>query len=325
FAAAYGGMNAKLAAHAAAQGNVFLRRQALAAGYNSDEINRLRGNRTWVTIRRGAYVQAEVWDEMSAVQRHRALVHAAVLSLDEPAVVSHASAAVMLDLPTWGLDLSLVHVTRADLHSPRVEGGVSHHAATLFPGDVIDVDGVSVTAPARTVIDVARGYDFAPSVVIADAVLRDEQVDDREELLRSLDRVRDWPGARNAGRVVEFADGRSASVGESRCRVLLEEAGLPRPELQVPVIDPRTGRLVGITDFYFAEQRTIGEFDGKQKYTGDITGDEDPGEIVWREKKREDRLRDLGYEVVRVITPDFDRPKDVGRRFRRAFARAAGR
>ncbi|MFW6091864.1 MAG: hypothetical protein ACODAF_08265, partial [Actinomycetota bacterium] len=153
---------------------------------------------------------------------------------------------------------------------------------------------------------------------------REKHLDGPDELLRSLDRVRDWPGARSAGRVVEFADGRSASVGESRCRVLLEQAGLPRPELQVPIYDPRTGGLVGITDFYFAEQRTIGEFDGKQKYTGDIAGDEDPGEIVWREKKREDRLRDLGYQVVRVITPDFDRPKEVGKRFRKAFARATG-
>lgn len=318
-------MNAKLAAFAAAQGNAFLRHQALAAGYNSDEVNRLRRNRTWVTIRRGAYVQAEVWDEMSEVQRHRALVHAVVLSLDEPAVVSHASAAVLLDLPTWGLDLSLVQVTRADLHSPRVEGGVSHHAATLFAGDIVDVDGIDVTAPARTVVDVAREYAFGPSVVVADAALRDKHVGGQDELLGALDRVRDWPGARSAGRVVEFADGRSASVGESRCRVLLAEAGLPRPELQVPITDPRTGQLVGITDFYFPEHRTIGEFDGKQKYTGDIAGDENPGEIVWREKKREDRLRDLGYEVVRVITPDFDRPKEVGRRFRQAFARVARR
>ena len=104
-------------------------------------------------------------------QRHVAVVYAVVRRLDLPAAVSHQSAVARYDLPTWGLDLSLVHVTRGDLHSPRLEGGVHHHAGQLPQEDVRVVDGIVVTAPARTAIDTARVTSFEPSVVVADAIL----------------------------------------------------------------------------------------------------------------------------------------------------------
>jgi hypothetical protein len=71
-----------------------------------------------VPIRRGAYVRRTVWDAMTPVQRHFAKINAVVQSLEAPAVVSHQSAVGVHGLPTWDLDLSLVHVTRGDLHSP---------------------------------------------------------------------------------------------------------------------------------------------------------------------------------------------------------------
>lgn len=120
-------MNLILKAIASEQAGVITRSQALAAGYNDDEIARRLRSRRWKSVRRGAYVEREN-DAMSGVDLHRALVYAVVMRLDAPAVVSHISAAVMHGLPTWGLDLSEVHVSRADLHSPRREGGVHHHA-----------------------------------------------------------------------------------------------------------------------------------------------------------------------------------------------------
>jgi hypothetical protein len=98
--------------------------------------------------------------------------HRVVLSLDKPAVVSHTSASVLLNLPTWGYDLSHIHVTRADLHSARIEGGVHHHAGSLETGDVISVDGVEVTSLDRTAIQIALMGGFERGVVVADAALR---------------------------------------------------------------------------------------------------------------------------------------------------------
>ena len=308
---------------AARHSGVVMREQALAAGYTAAEIDRRRRTRAWVPIRRGAYVNRAAWEAMTPVQRHLAYVHAVVQSLDVPAVVSHQSAVVAHDLPTWNLDLSLVHVTRGDLHSPRVEAGVHHHAGSLLDEDVDKVGGIEVTAPARTAIDTSREAPFEPSVVVADAMLHRGLVD-KASMLDRLDRMRDWPGTCNSGRVVEFADGLAESVGESRARVLFDALGFPRPILQKVITLP-SGVQVARSDFSFEEYDTLGEFDGRIKYGRLLKPDEYPGDVVWREKKREDRLRDLGYEVCRLIWAELQNRSAVAERFRAAFARAGRR
>ncbi|MGH8838895.1 MAG: hypothetical protein ACRDVO_06500 [Jiangellaceae bacterium] len=316
-------MDEIFAAIAASQGGVVMRSQALAAGYTEAEIDRRRRQRLWVPIRRGAYVERAVYAAMTREQLHVALVHAAVRSLAKPAVVSHVSAAVLRGLPSWGLDLSLVHVTRGDLHSPRIEGGVHHHAGELRNDDLEQIDGIWVTSPARTAIDTARVTAFEAAVVVTDALLHRGLVD-RGTILNRLESMRDWPGTCNAGRVAEFADGRSESVGESRTRVAFELVGLPRPDLQRLITTP-DGKIVGRSDFLFDGLWTIGEFDGRVKYGRLLKPGEAPGDVVWREKQREDRIRDLGYEVGRIIWSDLsDRPA-VAERFRAAFARARRR
>ena len=316
-------MDEIFAAIAASQGGVVMRSQALAAGYTEAEIDRRRRQKLWVPIRRGAYVERAVYAAMTREQLHVALVHAAVRSLAKPAVVSHVSAAVLRGLPSWGLDLSLVHVTRGDLHSPRIEGGVHHHAGELRNDDLEQIDGIWVTSPARTAIDTARVTEFEAAVVVTDALLHRGLVD-RGTILDRLESMRDWPGTCNAGRVAEFADGRSESVGESRTRVAFELVGLPRPDLQRLITTP-DGKIVGRSDFLFDGLWTIGEFDGRVKYGRLLKPGEAPGDVVWREKQREDRIRDLGYEVGRIIWSDLsDRPA-VAERFRAAFARARRR
>ena len=316
-------MDEIFAAIAASQGGVVMRSQALAAGYTEAEIDRRRRQKLWVPIRRGAYVERAVYAAMTREQLHVALVHAAVRSLAKPAVVSHVSAAVLRGMPSWGLDLSLVHVTRGDLHSPRIEGGVHHHAGELRNDDLEQIDGIWVTSPARTAIDTARVTAFEAAVVVTDALLHRGLVD-RGTILDRLESMRDWPGTCNAGRVAEFADGRSESVGESRTRVAFELVGLPRPDLQQLITTP-DGKIVGRSDFLFDGLWTIGEFDGRVKYGRLLKPGEAPGDVVWREKQREDRIRDLGYEVGRIIWSDLsDRPA-VAERFRAAFARARRR
>ena len=316
-------MDEIFAAIAASQGGVVMRSQALAAGYTEAEIDRRRRQKLWVPIRRGAYVESAVYAAMTREQLHVALVHAAVRSLAKPAVVSHVSAAVLRGMPSWGLDLSLVHVTRGDLHSPRIEGGVHHHAGELRNDDLEQIDGIWVTSPARTAIDTARVTEFEAAVVVTDALLHRGLVD-RGTILDRLESMRDWPGTCNAGRVAEFADGRSESVGESRTRVAFELVGLPRPDLQRLITTP-DGKIVGRSDFLFDGLWTIGEFDGRVKYGRLLKPGEAPGDVVWREKQREDRIRDLGYEVGRIIWSDLSDRPDVAERFRAAFARARRR
>lgn len=314
-------MRVELKALASVQGGVVTRHQALDHGVPATEIDGLVRRGEWVAIRRGAYVGRGMHDGFTADERCRALIHAVVLRLRVPAVVSHVSAALLHGLPIWGLDLADVHVSRRDLHSPRREAGVHHHAGELPDDEIVTIEGMVVTALPRTVIDTARISPFEPSVVVADAAARaDAKV--KDIALTRLNEMRDWPGSRNAGAVVEFADGRSESVGESRGRVLIQRAGLPRPELQYEVRD-RKGELIGRADYAFTEQLTLGEFDGKHKYMASYRSGEEPGDVVWREKRREDRLRHEGFEVVRFTWAELDRPFAVGARFREAFRRRA--
>lgn len=314
-----GTVNPRLAAIADRQAGIVMRAQARQAGYTDFDIDARLRRRAWVAVRRGAYVERELFERMSAVERHRARVHAVVRSLTVPALVSHTSAAVMHGLPTWGIDLSDVHVSRADLHSSRREAGVSHHSGEIFPEDVETVGGLKVTSLTRTMIDTARLTPFEAAVCVADAVLHRTGTA-KQAALHRLNAMRDWPGSRNAGAVVAFADGRSESVGESRSRVLFHRVGLPAPELQYE-IRTVSGLFVARCDFGWEEYGTVGEFDGKEKYERYLKPGESPGDVVWREKRREDAIRRLGYEVERLIWMDLDRADAVARRMRAALGR----
>lgn len=301
-----------------------LRREALELGLTQREIERLVHSGVWVRVRYGAYAPADRWQQMGPEQQHLVRANAVVRSLGEPAVLGHVSAAVAHGIPVWGADLSRVHVVRgADRHGSRTEAGVVHHAASLPTEHLITVSGLDVTTSARTLVDMGRSVGFESAVVSMDAALRAEKttVSDLQELMVLQS---DWPGARAAHRAVHFADGLSESVGESRGRVRISQAGLPVPELQVRILD-EDGSLVARSDYLFRAQRTIGEFDGRIKYRTSLVG-EALEDALWQEKLREDRLRALGYEVVRFTWADLERaPAWLRGKVLAAFARAQGR
>ncbi|WP_157979719.1 type IV toxin-antitoxin system AbiEi family antitoxin domain-containing protein [Kribbella monticola] len=314
-------MNPKLAVVAEKQGGVFSRAQAIGCGYTLEQVReRLRDGR-WERIRHGQYAEPlglahlAPWDQK--LHRHRRQVHAVVNSKRPDSVaVSHQSALVLHGLPVWGLELAEVHLTRLDNFRGGLAGGVRHHRGKLTAGELTEVQGLITTTWPRAVAETACTTSFEAAVVIADAAVRRSQ-SGLEEVHSVLDVVEFWPGSPTARAAVAFADGRSESVGESRLRVLMHNQGLPAPLLQVDFSDS-TG-FVGRVDFYFPEYRTVVEFDGLVKYSSGSA------EALVEEKRREDRLRALGLEVVRVVWSDLTLPGQVGERIRSAFARAARR
>ncbi len=76
---------------------------------------------------------------------------------------------------------------------------------------------------------------------------------------------------------------------ESLSRVRLCDVGLPEPELQFPLFDRRG--LVGYADMAWPGMGVIGEADGLLKYAS--------RDDLIAEKLREDRIRALGWIVVR--------------------------
>lgn len=312
-------MNGRLAAVAAAQQGVFTRRQALEAGHFDDQVREYQRGGIWHRLRRGAYADAGLYRSLDEAGRHLLQLRAVLLVLTSRAVASHTSAALLHGYAVWDRDLSVVHVTRTGGGAGREEGGVHHHVGSLTSADIVWRGGVPATRPARAVVESASIGSLESGLVIADSALH-LGLTTADELRATLESMDDWPGARTACGVVSFADGGAESPGESRLRLLMDRQGLPRPTLQHDVFD--ASGHVGRVDFLFADEHTIVEFDGRVKYAGDPAASAD---AVYREKLREDRLRELGYEVVRVSWSDLADPARVALRIRQAFERARRR
>ncbi|GAA0938479.1 type IV toxin-antitoxin system AbiEi family antitoxin domain-containing protein [Pseudonocardia zijingensis] len=294
---------------------IILRRQLIAAGWTDHELRRRERIGELLRVGRGAYVEAP-----GNRPRFEAL-HALLAGVHEErhagdGVLSHVSAAVLHGMSTWGQRLDRVHRTRDRRTGGRVGGGVHLHAAPLAPHEVVEHAGVLVTAPARTVVDVARTADLDAAVATADSALHKHLVD-RDGLARAVARCAGWPGVPQARRVLALADGRSHSAGETRSRLAMQRAGLPPPVLQWKV--QGVGRTFEV-DFGWPEQATVGEFDGLAKYGRLLKPGQDPAEVVVQEKLREDELRDLGLRVVRWTWDELDRFDVVVERILRAFA-----
>lgn len=248
--------------------------------------------------------------------RHVLAIRGVVARLGAPAVVSHVSAAVLHAVDLWDLPFDRVHLTRDRPSGARRGHDLHLHAAPLPPGDVTVIRGIPVTTPARTAVDIARAATFDQGVVVADAALRQTGTN-RPALEEVLRASAGRHGVTRAARVVAFADGRAASPGESRSRVLFARNHLPVPVLQREVRD-RDGMHVATVDFWWGGRRpVVGEFDGEVEYGRLLRPGQDPGDVVVQEKIREDHLRELGLDVVRWTWQDLADPQHLLARLRR--------
>jgi very-short-patch-repair endonuclease len=312
-------MHPSLAARAAASGGTFTRQDAIAAGYTPAEIRSRLDSGSWLRLRRGRYVDAGLFSSEDALASYRLHCWAAWTSLDGARAVSHRSAALLdaLDLHPAAARRAaeLVELILPEGHSRR-RPGVLGHDLPLADDEVVERHGLPVTTSARTAIDVASVETSVNGIITMDSLLRRwagsgiGRSDAQLRLAATADR---WPRRhhRRIHRAIAFADGLSETAGESLSRVLLAAQGLPAALLQFVVGDFRA-------DFAWPEYRTLGEFDGRLKYT-------DP-QVLWAEKLREDALRDAGWELVRWTWAQItsDAPL-VAARLRTAFRRGARR
>ncbi len=86
---------------------------------------------------------------------------------------------------------------------------------------------------------------------------------------------------------------------ETRLRLLLVLAGLPRPHTQVPLYDDR-GRFLGRPDLYYPDQRLCLEYDGGTHRDSLVEHD-----------RRQNRLVNAGYRLLRFTAGDVQRAPDT--------------
>lgn len=239
-------------------------------------------------------------------------------------MLSHATAAVVLGAPTWGLDLSSVHVTRLDSRAGRREAGVVQHRGLVRRIDRIDVGGLPLTSAARTAIDAIAILSAEAGLVLVNDLLHRGLVT-LDALVDAHRRLGHQPGSLRNQIVLRLADGRCESVAESRFLHLCFRAGLPKPEVQYEVRDD-DGRLIARVDFAWPELGLFVEIDGRVKYERHRRPGESVTDTVLREKRREDEVRHLtGWRCLRLTWADLEHPVRTAELVRLALGRARRR
>lgn len=178
---------------------------------------------------------------------------AAVLSCGHDAVLSHGSAAAL-----WRLVVESelrIHVTVPPARDRRQPGITLHRRSTLGAGDVAEQRGIPVTAPTRTLMDLATA---APGSVLEAAVNEADKRDlvTPDELRDELELRKGRPGVRPLRALLDRATFTlTGSELERRFLPIARRAGLGKPLTQQYVCGFRV-------DFYWPDLGLVVETDG---------------------------------------------------------------
>jgi very-short-patch-repair endonuclease len=207
---------------------------------------------------------------------------AALLAVGEQTVVSHLSAAVLWGLAAAGAhDIDVMVIGRR----PRRRPGLHlHYASTLDLRDIRRLHGLPVTAPARTLFDLAAtGY---PQLDRAFGDAHAQRLVTAREIEDLLERAGPRAGTRALRALqTDNASGFTRSEAERLLRALLRSANLPTPRFNA--------RIAGYeVDAVWPDRRLVVEVDG-YAYHGHRAQFE-------RDRRKDLALTAAGYRVIRV-------------------------
>lgn len=210
---------------------------------------------------------------------------AAVLACGAGAVLGHHAAAAHLELLMYdGRD--------PDVIVPRSGGrkidGITPHRSRLDPRDVWTRDGIRVTSPARTILDLAAT--IGPKALRR--LARQAQAEHHVNVRQLLEILRRHPGHRGAARLrAAIADGPAPTRSDHEDLVLdlIDRAGLARPELNVAL--QLGGRRI-VPDMLWRAERIVVECDSRRWHSDPLTLRDDAD--------KQAILEAHGHRVVRI-------------------------
>lgn len=222
--------------------------------------------------------------ELSPRQRSRA----AWLWSGRQAVMAGLSAVELLGAK-WiepGTPAELVHTNR------RPPPLIQVHTDVLLPGEKQTICGLPATTAARTAFDIGRRLGLKQAVQRIDALMNvtDITVADVEAVITAHPGVR---GLRQLRETLPLVDRGAESPYESLTRLLLVQAGFPRPQTQIPVYD-EYGHVVARIDMGWREWLVGVDFEGAHHWT-------DPKQWAW-DVERYARLSELGWADIRLTS-----------------------
>ncbi|HEV1992141.1 MAG TPA: DUF559 domain-containing protein, partial [Candidatus Dormibacteraeota bacterium] len=200
-----------------------------------------------------------------------------------------------------GLDVepcNPIEVTIPDLIGSRRRAGASVSRTALAGEEIVLRSGLPTTSALRTVVDLGGKDPLTAGVVAADQFLHAGLVTIGE--LRAY--VASHPGAKGIGRlrrVVDLAEPKAESPMETRLRMLLVLARLPRPEIQVSIYDKK-GRFLGRPDLLYRNQCLAIEYDGGNHR-----------DRLVDDNRRQNGLVGAGYRLLRFTAADVYGPPDI--------------
>lgn len=285
---------------AAGQQSVISTRQLAGCGLNSGAITTRvrRGNLR--RLYRGVYAVG------SAPLTLKARLVAAVLACGADAILSHFAAAAWWGFVVW--DDRRVDVTVPRAAGRRVPAIRSRRPRALGPRDAWRRDGIHITSPARTVLDLAAELPAAALRRMVRQALTERRLS-IGDLAAVIERSTGHPGT--AAVQVLITDGHVPTRSELEDRALdvLERAGIERPEVNAKLV---LGQRALEPDLLWRRQRLVVELDGAAWHDNRLTREDDAA--------RQALLEAHGYRVVRITWRQLaDAPAQTLARIRAAL------
>lgn len=303
-------MDKRLETKARANQGVFSSTDATALGISGNDLTTLVRRGEIVRVRRGAYIVGSVYESADVAERYRLRVLAVMRTRPSQDRASHQSALALFGLGIFAAPRNVVVIESPVQH--RSAGGLIVCRPTASVGG--SFGGVRCVMAATACVQVAARYGFEAGVCAMDSALHKKwcTVDDLEAAIIHV--APKWHS--RVRRAIAFADALTESVGESRTRIILSDAGFT----VVPQFEVSLGRDgVKRVDF-LVDGLVMVEFDGLVKYGG-IEGQR----ALADEKARESRITRMGYEFVRIVWSELDNHRAIVRRVHEAKQLAQAR
>lgn len=265
------------------QCSVATRRQLLGRGLPAHRLDRLVQSKRLVVIRRGLY-------QIGPVPAPRGLEMAALLAGGSTSRISHRTAAGLHGLREVSC-AGAVEITMSRRMRCTIPGVVIHRIGSLREDEVLMLDRLRVTTPARTLLDIAAELSSREVEQALASALRRGLVT-RAEMHGMVLRHPTHRGAALLEALLEDEPGPAftRSQAEEALLALVRAARLPRPELNVSVL----GHEV---DFLWRLHRLVAEVDGYAFHNS--------ARSFAADRRRDAELTAAGYRVLRFTWPDL--------------------
>ncbi|WP_426005697.1 hypothetical protein ACPFL9_02740 [Paenarthrobacter sp. NyZ202] len=231
----------------------------------------------------------------------------AYTDLDDTSVLVSLSAARVWGIPLPGHRMGdwRIHIARRRGFSVPRRVNVVGHLLTFLPGETTEYDGVKLTSPARTWLDLAALLSVEDLVAAGDHLVCSHGAEfpvpktavcTPGELAAMVNRHPGMRGVRAARAALDLIRVGADSAPETRMRLALVNANLPEPELN-HVVRNNLGQAVLWPDGAYREFKVSLQYDG-QHHAGT--------EQHVRDIERQERSLSLGWLEVRISKRDLE-------------------